>query len=141
MVHSKRMPEWVSAHPIPGVWRLGRRDEADTPGLPVLMRDLWPARAEIAKGFGRGSSPGLRQRRRGEARVGRIVNGIPNSGPGASLWHAQGRAGVLEIVDDFDGDTYRAVYTGRFRGVVYVLHAFQKKSRRALLTHRAALSD
>jgi len=42
MVHSKRMPEWVSAHQIPGVWQLGRRDEADTPGLPVLMRDNGP---------------------------------------------------------------------------------------------------
>ena len=32
------------------------------------------------------------------------------------------------MVDDFDGDTWRAVYTVRFRRVVYVLHAFQKKS-------------
>jgi phage-related protein len=37
-------------------------------------------------------------------------------------------SGVCEIVDDFDGDTYRAVYTVRFQGVVYVLDAFQKKS-------------
>jgi phage-related protein len=37
-------------------------------------------------------------------------------------------AGVLEVVDDYDGDTYRAVYTVKFAGVVYVLHAFQKKS-------------
>jgi phage-related protein len=37
-------------------------------------------------------------------------------------------AGVLEIVDDSVGDTYRAVYTVRFTGRVYVLHAFQKKS-------------
>ncbi len=42
MVHSKRMPEWVSAHQIPGVWQLGPHDEADTPGLPVLMRDNGP---------------------------------------------------------------------------------------------------
>lgn len=39
-------------------------------------------------------------------------------------------AGVLEIVDDYDGDTYRAVYTVKLEGVVYVLHAFQKKSKR-----------
>jgi phage-related protein len=38
-------------------------------------------------------------------------------------------ASVLEILDDYDGDTYRAVYTVRFAGVVYVLHAFQKKSK------------
>ena len=41
---------------------------------------------------------------------------------------------VLEVVDDFDGDTYRAVYTVRFREVVYVLHAFQKKSTRGIET-------
>ena len=39
-------------------------------------------------------------------------------------------ASVLEVVDDFDGDTYRAVYTVRFKEVVYVLHAFQKKSKK-----------
>lgn len=37
-------------------------------------------------------------------------------------------ASVLEIVDDFKTDTYRAVYTVQFAGAVYVLHAFQKKS-------------
>jgi phage-related protein len=42
--------------------------------------------------------------------------------------------GVLEIVDDFDGDTYRAVYTVRLTGVVYVLHAFQKKSKKGRKT-------
>ncbi len=36
-------------------------------------------------------------------------------------------AGVLEVVEDFDGDTYRAVYTVRFASGIYVLHAFQKK--------------
>ncbi len=41
-----------------------------------------------------------------------------------------GGAGVLEIVDDHDGDTYRAVYAVRFAGVIYVLHAFQKKSKK-----------
>jgi phage-related protein len=46
-------------------------------------------------------------------------------------------AGVLEVVDDFDGDTYRAVYTVRFAGAVYVLHAFQKKSKRGIATSKA----
>src|SRR5512146_206483 len=41
-------------------------------------------------------------------------------------------AGVLEIVEDFDGDTYRAVYTLKLAGVVYVLHAFQKKSKKGI---------
>ncbi|MGV0027890.1 type II toxin-antitoxin system RelE/ParE family toxin [Phormidesmis priestleyi] len=43
-------------------------------------------------------------------------------------------ASVLEIVEDFDRDTYRAVYTVKFEGVVYVLHAFQKKSKRGIAT-------
>ena len=43
-------------------------------------------------------------------------------------------AGVLEVVEDCDGDTYRAVYTVRFAGIVYVLHVFQKKSTRGRRT-------
>ena len=43
---------------------------------------------------------------------------------------------VLEIVDDHDGDTYRAVYTVRFAEAVYVLHAFQKKSTKGIATPR-----
>ena len=46
----------------------------------------------------------------------------------------KGLGGVLEIRDNFDGDTYRAVYTVRFAGVIYVLHAFQKKSRKGIET-------
>jgi phage-related protein len=48
-------------------------------------------------------------------------------------------AGVLEVVDDFDGDTFRAVYTVRFAEVVYVLHAFQKKSRRGIATPKSEI--
>ncbi|CAN5457446.1 type II toxin-antitoxin system RelE/ParE family toxin [soil metagenome] len=40
-----------------------------------------------------------------------------------------GGASVLELVEDWDGNTYRAVYTVRFDDAVYVLHCFQKKSR------------
>jgi phage-related protein len=43
-------------------------------------------------------------------------------------------SGVLEIVEDFDGDTYRAVYTVKFEGIIYVLHAFQKKSKHGIAT-------
>ena len=46
-------------------------------------------------------------------------------------------ANVLEIVDDFQTDTYRAVYTVQFAGAVYVLHAFQKKSKKGVSTPRA----
>ena len=62
---------------------------------------------------------------------------------GFALYHAQigsihpdakplkgfGSAAVLEVVEDWRGDTYRAVYTVRFADAVYVLHCFQKKSK------------
>ena len=41
---------------------------------------------------------------------------------------------MLEVIDDHDGDTYRTVYTVRFVDAVYVLHAFQKKSKRGTAT-------
>jgi|SRR5215510_2465522 len=50
--------------------------------------------------------------------------------PDAKPLKGFGGAGVLEIVENYDGDTYRAVYTVKFEGVVYVLDAFQKKSKR-----------
>ena len=72
---------------------------------------------------------------------------------GGALWEAQigrkapfakplkgfGDASVLEIVDVFRGDTFRAVYTVRFSNAVYVLHAFQKKSKRGAATPRTEL--
>jgi len=48
-------------------------------------------------------------------------------------------AGVLEIVSDHRGDTFRAVYTVRLSGRVYVLHAFQKKSKIGIATPKAEL--
>lgn len=48
--------------------------------------------------------------------------------PDAKSLKGFGGAGVLEVVEDFDRNTYRAVYTVQFEGVVYVLCAFQKKS-------------
>ncbi len=45
-----------------------------------------------------------------------------------------GGGGVLEIIERFDGETYRAVYTVKFREVVYVLHCFQKKSKSGIKT-------
>lgn len=45
-----------------------------------------------------------------------------------------GGAGVLEVVEDYIGDTYRAVYTVKFGHAVYVLHAFQKKSTSGIAT-------
>lgn len=45
-----------------------------------------------------------------------------------------GGPGVLEVVADHDGDTYRAVYAVRFADAVYALHVFQKKSKRGIAT-------
>jgi len=54
--------------------------------------------------------------------------------PDARPLQGFGGAGVLEVVDDFDGNTYRAIYTVRFAGAVYVLHVFQKKARKGIAT-------
>jgi phage-related protein len=54
--------------------------------------------------------------------------------PSVKALRGFGGRGVLEVVEDFDGDTYRAVYTVRFVGAVYVLHVFQKKSKRGIAT-------
>jgi phage-related protein len=53
--------------------------------------------------------------------------------PSAKPWKGQG-PGVFELVEDHDGNTYRAVYVVRFKEVVYALHAFQKKSPRGVKT-------
>ena len=72
---------------------------------------------------------------------------------GGALWEAQvgrkaryakplkgfGDASVMEVVDDLDGDAFRAVYTVRFAKAVYVLHAFQKKSKRGAATPKTEL--
>jgi len=47
-----------------------------------------------------------------------------------------GDAGVLEVVEDDAGGTYRAVYTVRFEEAVFVLHCFQKKSTRGIETSK-----
>ena len=56
--------------------------------------------------------------------------------PKAKPWKGQG-PGVFEIVEDHRGDAFRAIYTVRFSDVVYVLHAFQKKSPKGIRTARA----
>ncbi len=43
-------------------------------------------------------------------------------------------SGVFELVDDYKGDTYRAVYAVKFNDIIYVLHAFQKKSTKGIKT-------
>lgn len=53
--------------------------------------------------------------------------------PSAKPWKRLG-SGVFELVENHDGDAYRAVYTVRFKEVIYVLHAFQKKSPKGIKT-------
>jgi phage-related protein len=50
-----------------------------------------------------------------------------------------GGAGVLEVVEDAAGGTYRAVYTVKFEEAVFVLHCFQKKSKRGIATPKEEL--
>ena len=54
--------------------------------------------------------------------------------PAAKPLKGFGGANVMEIVDRHDTNTYRAVYTTQFAEVLYVLHAFQKKSKRGIAT-------
>ena len=86
----------------------------------------------------------------------KVLSGFPDdvkSGIGKSLFIAQmggeadnvkalkgfGGRGVLEVVEDHDGNTYRAVYTLRFATAVYVLHAFKKKSKSGIATPKHEL--
>jgi phage-related protein len=60
--------------------------------------------------------------------------------PSAKPLKGFGGAGVLEVIEDHDGSTYRAVYTVRFSDAVYVLHVFQKKSKRGAATPKHELA-
>ena len=50
-----------------------------------------------------------------------------------------GGAAVIEVKENYDGNAYRAVYTVRYADAVYVLHAFQKKSKKAIATPKAEM--
>ena len=58
--------------------------------------------------------------------------------PNAKLLRGVG-SGVLEVVSDHRGDTFRAVYTVRLAGRIYVLHVFQKKSKKGIATPKSEL--
>jgi phage-related protein len=68
--------------------------------------------------------------------IGHALHTVQSGGEPLSAKALKGFSGrtVLEIVDDFDGDTFRCVYAVRFAGVVYVLHSFQKKSKKGIAT-------
>ncbi len=59
--------------------------------------------------------------------------------PHAKTLSGFGGASVIEIVENFDTDTYRAIYTIRFQEAIYVLHVFQKKSRQGIQTPQKEL--
>ncbi len=56
--------------------------------------------------------------------------------PNVKTLHGFGGGSVVELVEDFDGDAYRCVYTTKVKDVIVVLHAFQKKSKRGGETPR-----
>jgi len=62
---------------------------------------------------------------------------IGKKAPKAKPLKGFGGAGVLEVIADHDGNAYRAVYAVKFAEVVYVLHAFQKKSTKGIATPKA----
>ncbi|HET6218757.1 MAG TPA: type II toxin-antitoxin system RelE/ParE family toxin [Acidobacteriaceae bacterium] len=59
--------------------------------------------------------------------------------PAAKPMKGFGGASVVEIISDYQGDSWRAVYTIRFAEAIYVLHAFQKKSKRGIATPKQEL--
>ena len=71
---------------------------------------------------------------RGE--IGHALHEVQSGGEPISAKALKGFGGraILEIIENFDGDTFRAVYTVRFAGAVYVLHVFQKKAKKGVAT-------
>jgi phage-related protein len=86
--------------------------------LPLAKKDLMAMPGEVQDVFGYALH---------EAQEGR-------KHPDAKPLKGFGGAGVLEVVEDYKGDAYRAVYTVRFAAAVYVLHCFQKKSTQGIAT-------
>lgn len=64
---------------------------------------------------------------------------IGGRNPDAKILKGFKGAGVVEIIEDHDGDTFRLVYTVRMKERVYALHAFQKKSKRGISTPKKEL--
>jgi phage-related protein len=94
---------------------------------PIIKTVVWvgPSRKEL-KAF-----PRPVQRAVGLALYAAQLGETP---PDAKPLKGFGGAGVLELLEDHRGDTYRAVYTVRFATKIYVLHAFQKKSKHGIAT-------
>jgi len=76
-------------------------------------RDMWTMPKEVRRSFG----------------VALYAVQTGETPPIAKVLKGFGSAGVLELIEDDAGGTYRAVYTVRFATAIYVLHVFQKKSK------------
>lgn len=57
----------------------------------------------------------------------------------AKILKGMGDAGIVEVVGDHRGDTFRTIYTVRFASTIYVLHAFQKKSKKGIATPQSEM--
>lgn len=112
---------------------------------------IWPKVSLVAVRGGGAKEPTKRAPLRWVGDSQRVIRGFPEDvryDLGTALRWAQegtkhpmakplrgfGDAQVLEIVDDYNTDTYRVVYTVRFSDAVYVLHAFEKKSKKGVET-------
>lgn len=82
---------------------------------------------------------GISATRAEQSRIRIILGADGTAPPSAKLLKGLG-SGVIELIEDFDGDTYRAVYTVRFGDAVYVLHAFKKKSKRGIATPQSDIN-
>jgi phage-related protein len=103
---------------------MAKSEDAEPPGpKPVFW--VGPSRKDVRK-----FPKGVKQT------IGQALFDAQTGGkhPDAKPLKGFGGAGVLEVVEEDDGNTYRAVYTVKFGRVVYVLHAFQKKSKSGIKT-------
>lgn len=76
---------------------------------------------------------------KGAIGIGLYIAQLGGKPPNAKPLKGYTGASVLEIIEDFDGNTYRAVYTTKLQDVIYVLHIFQKKSTKGIATPKPDL--
>ena len=69
-----------------------------------------------------------------KSKIGYILEGVQVGRTSNKIKRLSGFSGVYEIVNDYASDTYRAVYVMNLGNIIYVLHCFQKKSKRGIKT-------